>query len=80
MPASEKISQYLAQMPEPYQAQVLSYVEFLWGKLQNQERDNDDLVWQELSLASALRGMDEADEVTYNLNDLKDLKDLKERF
>jgi hypothetical protein len=72
MPAVEKIREYLSQMPAPYQAEVLHYVEFLWGKLQDQGRDRDDLLWQELSLASALRDMDEEDEVTYNIDDLKE--------
>lgn len=71
MPTTEKISEYLSQMPELYQAEVLHYVEFLWQKLQHQDRDKDDLLWQELSLASALRDMDEADEVTYTVDDLK---------
>jgi len=72
MPAIEKIDEYLAQMPAPLQAEVLHYVEFLWGKLQSVERDKDDLLWQELSLASALRDLDEADEVTYSIDDLKE--------
>ena len=72
MPTIEKISEYLTQMPEPYQAEVLNYVEYLWGKLRDQDREQDDLSWQELSLASALRDMDEADEVTYSVNDLKE--------
>jgi hypothetical protein len=72
MATVEKISEYLSHMPAPYQAEVLHYVEFLWSKLQKQDRDRDDLLWQELSLASALRDMDETDEVTYNVDDLKE--------
>ena len=36
------------------------------------EHANDDLLWQELSLSSALRDMDEADEAMYATNDLKE--------
>lgn len=71
MPTVEKkIGEYISQMPAPYQAEVLHYVEFLWNKLQG--RENDDLVWQELSLASALRDMDEAEETTYTVDDLRE--------
>ena len=70
MLVTEKISEYLSMMPDPYQTEVLHYVEFLWHKLQ--ERDKDDRLWQEFSLASALRGTDEADEVTYTMDDLKE--------
>jgi hypothetical protein len=73
MPTVEKISEYVAKMPDPYQAEVLHYVEYLWSKLQSQERDPDDLLWQEFSLASALRDMDEVDEVTYTKDDLKEI-------
>jgi hypothetical protein len=72
MPTVEKISEYLSKMPAPYQAEVLHYVEYLWQKLQDQGSDNEDLLWQEFSLASALRDMDEADEVTYTIDDLKE--------
>jgi hypothetical protein len=33
MPTIEKIDEYLAQMPAPFQDEVLRYVEFLWGRL-----------------------------------------------
>jgi predicted DNA-binding antitoxin AbrB/MazE fold protein len=33
---------------------------------------SDDIWWQEFSLTSALRDMDEADEVTYTLDDLQE--------
>jgi len=72
MPTVEKISEYLAKMPDPYQAEVLHYVEYLWQKFQGQGLDKEDRAWQEFSLASALRDMDEADEVTYTLKDLKE--------
>ena len=72
MPTIEKISEYLTHMPEPYQDEVLNYVEYLWSKLRDSSREQDDLSWQELSLASALRDMDESNEVTYSLDDLKE--------
>ena len=72
MPTVEKISEYLAKMPDPYQAEVLHYVEYLWQKFQGQGLNKEDQAWQEFSLASALRDMDEADEVTYTRKDLKE--------
>lgn len=72
MPTVEKISEYLSKMPDPYQAEVLHYVEYLWQKLQEQGRDTEEILWQEFSLASALRDMDEAKEVTYTMDDLKE--------
>jgi hypothetical protein len=72
MPTVEKISEYISKMPNPYQVEVLHYVEYLWQKLQTQGGDEEDILWQRYSLASALRDMDEADEVTYTIDDLKE--------
>jgi hypothetical protein len=73
MPTVDKISEYLAKMPDPYQTEVLHFVEYLWQKMQDQGQDKEDLSWQEFALASALRDMDEDDEVTYSLDDLKEI-------
>lgn len=72
MSTVERIYEYLSKMPDPYQAEALHYVEYLWLKLQIQGRNQEDIAWQEFSLASALRDMDDADEVTYTLDDLKE--------
>lgn len=71
MAVAEKVREYLEKMPAPYQAHVLQYVEYLWGKLQDSPGD-EDTQWQQFALASALIDMEERDEVTYTVGDLEE--------
>ena len=73
MSLAEKIFEKLERLPEPKQAEVLDFVEFLASKQGSAVADAEDQAWSSFSLAQALRGMeDEAD--------LYSEADLKERY
>jgi hypothetical protein len=63
----EKIQQYVQRLPAPFQAEVLDFVEFLLRKSAHHEESD----WSELSLASAMRGMETEDIPLYTTADLK---------
>ncbi|MBI5301479.1 MAG: DUF2281 domain-containing protein [Chloroflexi bacterium] len=71
MPAVERIHRYVQQLPQPLQAEVLDFVEYLLSKVEREQNQQDESEWSGLSLASAMRGME--DEVTpvYTIADLK---------
>lgn len=71
MVVADQVRAYLEKLPPPLQAEVLHYVEFLWERFQSAAEDEDQ-DWQRFSLASALRDMDMADEMTYRLEDLEE--------
>lgn len=75
MTVIEKIHQRVRILPEPMQAQVLDFVEFLLSKseadLQDNLQDIDYLEWSDLSLAMAMRGMEDEEE-PYTIDDLKE--------
>ncbi len=75
MTVIEKIQQRVLILPESMQTQVLDFVEFLLSKSasipQEALEDVDNLSWSNLSLAMAMRGMEDEEE-PYTLGDLKE--------
>jgi hypothetical protein len=75
MTVTDKIYQRVRILPEPMQAQVLDFVEFLLSKSEADSEDNlqdmDNLEWSNLSLAMAMRGMEDEEE-PYSMADLKE--------
>jgi hypothetical protein len=67
MTVTERIQQYIQRLPAPFQAEVLDFVEYLLAKTERREERE----WSELSLASAMRGMEDEDALTYTTADLK---------
>jgi hypothetical protein len=63
----EKIQSYVQRLPTPVQAEVLDFVEFLLSKSEHREERD----WSGVSLASAMRGMEDEDTSLYTLSDLK---------
>ncbi|MBI1870577.1 MAG: DUF2281 domain-containing protein [Chlamydiae bacterium] len=55
MTVSEKITEHVRHLPEPLQAEILDFVEYLESKT---EMENNNL-WSNLALSQALRGMEE---------------------
>ena len=68
MAITEKIQQHVQKLPASFQAEVLDFVEYLLAKVRRHHEEGD---WSDLSLAFAMRGME--DEVTplYTTADLK---------
>ena len=71
MTTVEKIAQHLRALPEPTQQEVLDFVEFLTSRRQLRKDRDEDAVWTELSLTSAMRGMEDEDS-PYTLTDIKE--------
>ncbi len=67
MTITEKIQQYIQRLPGPFQAEVLDFVEYLLAKTERREERE----WSDLSLASAMRGMEGEDTLAYTTADLK---------
>ena len=69
MSLAEEIHQHVKELPEPLQAEVLDFVEFIESKAErNREAKRE---WSEFSLSSAMRGMEE-EASPYTLKDLKE--------
>ena len=62
---SEKIMEYIQKLPPSFQEEVLDYLEFLLAKAEREDKE-----WSRLSLASAMRGMEDEPEI-YTVADLK---------
>ena len=71
MVVAERIKQYLQRLPPSLQTEVLDFVEYLVAKVQHETTRQDELAWSDLSLAMAMRGMEDEDMPTYTTADLK---------
>ena len=67
MSTVEKIQDYVQRLPISVQAVVLDFVEYLLDKTEHQEEK----AWSDLSLASAMRGMEDEYTRVYTISDLK---------
>jgi len=76
MIVADKIHQRVLGLPEPLQAEVLDFVEFLWSKakpdVDDETEEFDEVAWSNFSLTMAMRGMEDEDEPVYTVEDLKE--------
>jgi hypothetical protein len=72
MSTVEETIRLMKGLPEKLQAEVRDFVEFLGarGDGMDVEQDQD---WMNLSLASAMRGMENEESPTYSPSDLKEV-------
>ena len=73
----DKIHRRVRILPEPLQAEVLDFVEFLLSrvspdKVQDEIQDLDDTEWANFSLTTAMRGIEDEEGPEYTLSDLKE--------
>lgn len=68
----DEIQTYLDKLSEPFQAEVLHYVEYLFEKVSRQTVA-EDKAWYGFSISQMMRGME-------NEEELYALKDIKEHF
>ena len=61
MMASKRIHEYVQRLPEPLQAEVLDFVEFLLTKVGHNSVQQEERAWTNFSLAMAMRGMEDED-------------------
>lgn len=67
MIVAEQIQAYLQRLPPPFQAEALDFVEYLLAKAEREERAE----WSSLSLAYAMRGMEDEETPAYTIADLR---------
>ncbi len=72
MAFSERIQEHVAKLPAPFQMEVLNFVEYLLLKAERETAQPAGLSWSDLSLSSAMRGMEDEDVPAYTINDLKE--------
>ena len=70
---TEKIQEYVQRLPAPLQSEVLDFVEYLLSKAERDIPRRESESWSNLSLTSAMRGMDNEETPWYTLADLKAL-------
>jgi len=71
MTTTEAILQHLKTLPNSAQREVLDFVQFLESRRKELPEREEDLVWSDFSLTSAMRGM-ENEETLYSLADIKE--------
>jgi hypothetical protein len=69
---SEKIFEEVTKLPEPLQAEVLDFVHYLASKVSGEAPDTDEPSCAVLSLAMAMRGMEDEDTPGYTIEDLRE--------
>ncbi len=67
MTITERIHEKLRGLPELMQREVLDFVEYLTQKLRKEDEE-----WSQLSVAAALRGLEEEKWPQYNEGELKE--------
>ncbi|MDP2898891.1 MAG: DUF2281 domain-containing protein [bacterium] len=70
MTVAERILQQVTRLPEPLQAEVLDFVEYLQSKVGPVRASGEEEAWQAMSLSQATRGM-ESEPSPYSAEDLK---------
>lgn len=71
MTVAERILERVKSLPEPLQAEVLDFVEYLRSKVSRAGSAPDEEAWSALSLSQAMRGM-ESEPSPYSIDDLKE--------
>lgn len=72
MTTVEQINQQVQKLPEPFQREILNFVEFLTLKFFKRDPRQDDLLWSQFSLTEAMRDLENEDSPSYNESDLKE--------
>ena len=67
----EKIQQYVQRLPAPLQSEVLDFVEYLLSKAERDIPRRESEAWSDLSLVSAMRGMENEKTPSYTAADVK---------
>ncbi|MGR3174955.1 MAG: DUF2281 domain-containing protein [Candidatus Scalindua sp.] len=67
MSIAERININVKRLPESKQIEVLDFVEYLKSRAEKEEYKE----WNDLSLSSAMRGMED-EQSPYSINDLKE--------
>ncbi len=71
MAVAEETYRRVRDLPAPFQAQVLGFVERLASRAQREAAYEDGFDWSALSSSPALRGMEDEDSPKYSIGDLR---------
>jgi hypothetical protein len=71
MAITDKIHEGVQQLPTALQAEVLDFVQFLLVKTTRGSQEDEEGRWSDVSLSSAMRGMEDEDLSQYTTADLK---------
>ena len=71
MVVTEKIQRYIQKLPTSLQSEVLDYVEYLLAKAENEAGHLEEKAWSDLSLNTAMHGMENDADPNYTISDLK---------
>ncbi len=71
MVLAERIQRCIQRLPAPVQEEVLDFVEYLLTKTERELAQREAREWSEMSLAVAMRGMEEEAVPVYAASDLK---------
>ena len=71
MAIAERIHQYVQRLPARFQAEALDFVEYLLAKAEHGAARQEEREWSNLSLAFAMREMEEEDPLMYTPSDLR---------
>jgi hypothetical protein len=71
MAITDKIQEGVQQLPTALQAEVLDFVQYLLVKTKRSSQEDEEELWSEVSLASAMRGLEDEDLPQYTTADLK---------
>lgn len=71
MTITQKIQAGVQKLPTAYQAEVLAFVEYLLTKATRASSEPEESLWSDLSLAFAMRGMEDEGSPQYTNADLK---------
>jgi len=72
MTTSDQITKQVNQLSEPFQKEALDFVEFLAKKAKRENSRQEDLEWFNLSVASAMRDIENEHDPIYDESDLKE--------
>lgn len=73
MTVADNIHQYVQKLPDFLQLEVLDFVKYLLFKREQETlSQQDEFIWSNLSLALAMRSMEDEDTPNYTTEDLKE--------
>jgi len=72
MRVSERIYEEVKKLPEPLQAEVLDFVQYVASRMQRESTSDNELTAASLSLSLAMRGMEDEETPSYFPQDLRE--------
>ena len=71
MAIPNQIQESVQRLPEAFQVEVLDFVEYLLAKAEREALRQEELAWSNLSMAAAMRDIEDEDASLYTLSDVK---------